>query len=98
MSHEILDEFTDYLKLGLYFRAHELLEDNLWIKGNKDKKNLYFKGLINAAVAMELIRKGRVPQGKKVWQTYLKYKIDSYFEINHRVEKQYAKINNNKRL
>lgn len=94
----MLDEFTDYLKLGLYYKAHEFLEENLWVKGAKDKRNLYFKGLINAAVAMELIRKGRIPQGRKVWNTYLKYKIDSYFEINHRVEKQYAKISNSKCL
>lgn len=88
----ILTEFTDYIQLGLYFRAHELLEDNLWKKGNKDPRNLYFKGLINGAVAMELIRKGRVEQGKKVWKTYLKYKIDSFYEVNHKLEKQYEKI------
>ena len=94
MSYAILNEFTDYIKLGLYYRAHEYLEDNLWEKGNKDPINLYYKGLINGAVAMELIRKGKIEQGKKVWKTFLKYKIDSYFEINHRLEKQYAKALN----
>jgi len=87
----ILDKFTDYLKLGFYFEAHELLENELWEKGNKDPKNLYYKGLINAVVAMELIKRGKKEQGKKVWKTYLKYKIDSFYEVNHRVEKQYEK-------
>ena len=94
MSYQILEEFTDYIQLGFYFKAHELLEDNLWIKKNKESVNLYYKGLINGAVAMELIRKDRVLQGKKVWKTYLKYKIDSYWEINHIMEKQYEKILN----
>jgi len=88
----ILDKFTDYLKLGFYFEAHELLETELWEKGNKDPKNLYYKGLINAAVAMELIKRGKKEQGKRVWKTYLKYKINSFYEVNHRVEKQYEKI------
>jgi len=87
----VLDKFTDYLKLGFYFEAHELLETELWEKGNKDPKNLYYKGLINAATAMELIKRGKKEQGKKAWKTYLKYKIDSFYEVNHRVEKQYEK-------
>jgi hypothetical protein len=94
MSYQILEEFTDYIQLGFYFKAHELLEERLWKKGKNNLINLYYKGLINGAVAMELIRKGRVPQGKKVWKTYIKYKIDSFYEVNHKMEKQYAKILN----
>jgi len=87
-----IDDFLSCIKLGFYYKAHEILEESLWEKGNKEATNLYYKGLINGAVAMELIRKGRVPQGKKVWQTYLKYKITSYWEINHIMEKQYEKV------
>jgi len=88
----ILDEFIDYINLGFYFKAHELLEENLWIKNDKSKKNLYYKGLVNAAVAMELIKRGKIEQGKKVWKTYLKYKIDSFYELNFRVERAYEKL------
>lgn len=85
----ILDKFTDMLRMGFYYDAHELLEENLWDKNSKSDLNLYYKGLINAAVAMELIKRGRINQGKKVWKTFLKYKIESFYEVNHRVEKQY---------
>lgn len=92
MNYELLDEFTDYIKLGLFFRAHEILEEDLWIKKDKSPENLYVKGLINAAVAMELHRKGRREAGERVWQTYKKYKIDTFYEINYRVEVAYEKI------
>ena len=88
----ILNKYTDYINLGFYFKAHELLEYNLWKKDDKSDRNLYFKGLINAAVAMELIKRGKVEQGKKVWKTYLKYKIDSFYEVNFKVERAYEKI------
>jgi hypothetical protein len=92
---DILTEYTDYITLGFYFKAHELLEENLWDKHSKEERNLYYKGLINAAVAMELVRKGRKEQGRKVWNTYLKYKIQSYFEVNFKVENQWNKITGN---
>ncbi len=89
-----MDKFEDYVKLGFYKEAHKILLNKFWTTGNKLPHNLYYKGLLNGVAAMELIRLGRVEQGKKVWQTYLKYKIPSYFEINHRMEKQYEKTLN----
>jgi len=89
---DILNEFSDYIKLGFYYKAHELLEENLWEKNNNEPRNLYYKGLINGAVAMELIKRGKIPQGKKVWKTFLKYKIESFWELNHTMEKQFDKL------
>jgi len=56
-----------------FFEAHEVLEE-YWHTIRKTDcpyKNVY-RGFINAAVAMELKKRGR--NYKKVWKTYEKYK------------------------
>ena len=57
-----------------YFEAHEILEE-YWHtirKTDNPYKNVY-RGFINAAVALELKRRGK-DNYKKVWLTYEKYK------------------------
>jgi len=57
-----------------YFEAHEIIEE-YWQTIRKTAhphKNVY-RGFINAAVAMELKKRGRSGY-KKVWKTYEKYK------------------------
>ena len=57
-----------------FFEAHEVLEE-YWHtirKTTNPYKNVY-RGFINAAVAMELKKRGR-KNYKKVWATYEKYK------------------------
>ena len=52
-----------------FFEAHEILEE-YWHtirKSDNPYKNVY-RGFINAAVAMELKKRGR--DYKKVWRTY----------------------------
>ena len=62
------------IKKEKYFEAHEVLEE-YWHtirKTSNPYKNVY-RGFINAAVAMELKKRGR-KNYKKVWLTYEKYK------------------------
>ncbi|NPA12232.1 MAG: DUF309 domain-containing protein [Epsilonproteobacteria bacterium] len=66
--------FKDLIEKGEFFKAHEVLE-NFWHtirKTDHPHKNAY-RGFINAAVALELKKRGR-GNYKKVWNTYEKYK------------------------
>ena len=58
-----------------FYDAHEALEV-LWFPRRFENSNemMYLKGLINAAVSFELLKRGRVKQSKKVWMNYLKYR------------------------
>jgi len=70
----ILYEFKMLILKSEYYKAHEILEE-YWHtirKTNNPYKNVY-RGFINAAVAMELKKRGK-NNYKKVWQTYEKYK------------------------
>ena len=64
MEHRIVAEaLTDYLEMmerGAYFEAHERLE-SVWYPMRKEKSDLAYvlKGLINAAVAFEHLKRGR---------------------------------------
>jgi hypothetical protein len=60
---------------GCYFEAHEILEA-LWFPRRFDDSNeiRLLRGLINGAVAMELLHRGRHLAACKVWQNYLKYR------------------------
>ena len=67
-------KFQDLINKKLYFEAHEILED-YWHtirKTDNPYKNVY-RGFINAAVSLELKKRGR-RNYKKVWLTYEKYK------------------------
>jgi len=66
--------FKELIKKGKYYEAHEVLEE-YWHtvrKTDNPYKNAY-RGFINAAVALELKKRGR-DRYKYVWQTYEKYK------------------------
>lgn len=90
----LISEFVDLILIEKYFEAHELLEKNLWDKKSKNKLNLYFKGLINSAVAMQLYKLNRKPQSRKVFNTFLKYKIDipMFYNLNLFIENYYLKL------
>lgn len=67
-------EFIRLLEAGSFFEAHEALEV-LWFPirhGDHPEKNL-LRGLINASVSFELIRRGRPQAARRVWRTYKKY-------------------------
>ena len=70
---KVFEKFTELINNERFFDAHEVLEE-YWQKIRKTDnpyKNAY-RGFINAAVAMELKKRGR--NYKKVWQIYEKYK------------------------
>ncbi len=66
--------FKELINNEEFYEAHEILEE-YWHtirKTNNPYKNVY-RGFINAAVALELKKRGRTNY-KKVWFTYEKYK------------------------
>ncbi len=70
----LFQEFKMLIIKKDFFEAHEILEE-YWHtirKTNNPYKNVY-RGFINAAVALELKKRGR-NNYKKVWKTYEKYK------------------------
>ncbi len=80
-----IKEFRLCIDEERFYDAHEALEE-LWFPRRFEKSDevMYLKGLINAAVSFELLKRGRVKQSKKVWLNYLKYrqlffKIDSLY-------------------
>ena len=83
MIREVLQRFISLLDEQRFYEAHEVIEevwfDNRFLDCNEVRLQ---KGLINAAVSFELLKKGKISQSKKVYKTYLKYrqllfKIDS---------------------
>jgi predicted metal-dependent hydrolase len=80
------EKFKELMRNGDYFEAHEVLEE-YWQKIRKTSnpyKNVY-RGFINAAVALELKKRGRSSY-KRVWATYEKYRFlylqkDEFVEI-----------------
>ncbi|WP_226960539.1 DUF309 domain-containing protein [Sulfurimonas paralvinellae] len=104
MTQIKIDEFAKCLREERFYDAHEALEA-LWFprRSEKSAEVMLIKGLINAAVSFELIKRGRIPQSKKVWQNYLKYrqflfKIDSpylndYYQLSRDVELLAQKLN-----
>ena len=70
----LFEKFKLLIIQNQYFEAHEVLEE-YWHtirKTSNPYKNVY-RGFINAAVAMELKKRGR-NNYKRVWQTYEKYR------------------------
>lgn len=69
------DEYLRCLEEARYFDAHEVLE-LLWFPRRFEKSSevRLLKGLINAAVSLELIKRGRTDASQRVWKTYLKYR------------------------
>ena len=67
-------KFKTLVNEEFYFEAHEVLEE-YWHtirKTNNPYKNVY-RGFINAAVSLELKKRGK-DNYKKVWKTYEKYR------------------------
>jgi len=83
---DLFERFKQLIDNGEFFEAHEILEE-YWQtirKTNHPFKNVY-RGFINAAVSLELKRRGRSGY-KKVWHNYEKYKYlytlkEEYIEI-----------------
>ena len=74
-----MNEFEKYRKYiinGKYFEAHEVLEE-MWqeLRKTDDEIQWAYKGLINAAVALELKKRKRKEEVyKMVWGNFEKYK------------------------
>jgi len=92
MTQIQIDEFRLCLREQRFYDAHEALE-TLWFprRFEKSAEVMLLKGFINAAVSFELIKRGRVPQSKKVWQNYLKYR-QSLFNVNSPYLNEYYKL------
>ena len=95
-----LDEFILCLDEQRYYDAHEALEE-IWFPRRfetSDEMSL-LKGFINASVSFELRKKGKLPQSKKVWKNYIKYrpllyKVSSpYLNQYHSTARHIEKIN-----
>ena len=75
-----IKEYKELILEHKFFEAHEVLEE-FWFPRRRQKDNLtlVIKGFINAAVSLELYKRGRVENSNRVWQVYLKFakKIDS---------------------
>ncbi len=77
---ECLDIYYALLKEEEYFEAHEVAEE-LWhiLRKSGDSASSYFKGLINAAIALEHLKRDK-PKSKRVairaYESYLKRCID----------------------
>jgi hypothetical protein len=73
--HRALERFLECLRERRYYDAHEVLEV-LWFPRRfetNDEVRL-MKGLINASVSFELIRRGRAHASGLPWKNYLKYR------------------------
>ncbi len=68
------EEYKNLINQQRFFEAHEVLEE-FWFPKRKAKSRevLIAKGFINAAVAFELKKRGKIHNAKRVWKTYLKY-------------------------
>jgi predicted metal-dependent hydrolase len=91
---EILIKFKKLIINGKYFEAHEVLEEE-WHKIRKTDNDLKWalKGLINAAVAMELKKRDRNNYGK-VWNNFEKY--EKFYYLNEDIKKTAEFVKNYK--
>ena len=96
------EEFTQCLQEGRYYDAHEVLEEVWYPRRFEESAEVkLLKGFINAAVSFELHKKGRIPQSKKVWANYLKYRPqlfqtnsphqNNYYQLSRYLEGLYRK-------
>jgi predicted metal-dependent hydrolase len=82
-----MNALAEYRKLiisGAYFEAHEVLEEE-WHKIRKTDNDLKWalKGLINAAVAMELKKRKRDGY-QLVWKNFEKY--EKYYDMDKNIK------------
>ena len=72
-------EYLGLLNEERFYDAHEVLEEYWYPKRFEECNEVrLIKGLINAAVSFELVKKGRFAASKKVWRNYLKYRALLY--------------------
>lgn len=95
--HNKIKEFISCLDEKRYYDAHEALEES-WFPRRFEKENevMLLKGFINAAVSLELHKRGRSKQSQKVWSNYLKYRqllfkmhsqhLNSYYQLSRYIE------------
>lgn len=76
-----IKEFKQQIKNKEYYQAHEVLE-KIWfpIRKHKDDFTYLLKGFINAAVSLELYKRGKIEQSKKIYLIYKKYVVDERIE------------------
>ena len=76
------NRITEYLQLiekQRFYDAHEVLEEWWYPKRFEENDEVrLIKGLINAAVSFELVKKERLEASKKAWRNYLKYRMLLY--------------------
>ncbi len=72
--NEAVREYLTCLEEERFYDAHEVLEA-LWFPRRFEKTDdvLLLKGLINAAVSFELIKRGRRVPSERAWNNYMKY-------------------------
>ena len=70
-----ITEYLELLEEKRFYEAHEVLEEYWYPKRFEACNEVrLIKGLINAAVSFELVKKGRIQASNKVWKNYLKYR------------------------
>ena len=69
-----IEKFKKLINEKEFYEAHEALEE-LWfpIRKNKNEYCLSLKGFINAAVSLELYKREKLEQSKKIYLIYKKY-------------------------
>ena len=69
-----IEEFKELINKELYYESHEALEE-IWfpIRKTKDNYCLVLKGFINAAVSLELYKRDKIEQSKRIYLIYKKY-------------------------
>jgi hypothetical protein len=98
---QTLNKAISEIKEHSFFDAHETLE-SIWYPRRFEESNEInlIRGLINAAVCLELLKRGKEEAGKKVWKNYLKqrpllYKTTSpYLNIYHQMARDLESIKN----
>jgi len=74
---EKIKKYKKYMSEDKFFEAHEALEE-YWFPRRKEKSKevLIVKGFINAAVSLELKRRGKIKNHHKIWAVYEKLTKD----------------------
>jgi len=81
------EKYKDYIIKGEYFEAHEVLEE-VWqeLRKTGDEIQWAYKGLINAAVALELKKRKRKKEVYiMVWGNFEKYK--TFYPLSEETQK-----------
>jgi predicted metal-dependent hydrolase len=83
LALKALLKYKELIIKGDYFEAHEVLEKE-WHKIRKTDNDLKWalKGLINAAVAMELKKRNR-KNYNRVWKNFEKY--EKFYNLNPKI-------------